>query len=153
MLTIDPIIYDKLLRYCSYQERAVSEVKNKMRLLGVIESLYDDYLKELQEDGYQNEERYAEAFASGKMRLKAWGANKVRMHLKQKGVSSEIIQRVLEDSQDKDYLERLKELADRKLEGVKGKDDYERKSKVFRFLQQKGYESDLIHKVLFGGDM
>ena len=151
MLTFDPIIYDKLLRYCSYQERAVSEVKNKMRQLGVIESLYDDYLKELQDDNYQNEERYAESFASGKMRLKAWGARKVEMHLKQKGVDSSIIRAVLEGSQDDAYMERLKELVEHKLERVKGKDDYERKSKVFRFLQQKGYESDLIHKVLFEG--
>jgi regulatory protein len=149
MLTFDPIIYDKLLRFCSYQERAISEVKTKMQKLGVIESLYDDYLKELQEDNYQNELRYAEAFASGKMRLKAWGARKVEMHLKQKGVDSSIIRTVLEGSQDDAYMERLKELVEQKLERVKGKDDYERKSKVFRFLQQKGYESDLIHKVLF----
>jgi len=149
MLTFDPIIYDKLLRFCSYQERAISEVKTKMQKLGVIESLYDDYLKELQEDNYQNELRYAEAFASGKMRLKAWGARKVEMHLKQKRVEHSIIRTVLEGSQDDAYMERLKELVEQKLERVKGKDDYERKSKVFRFLQQKGYESDLIHKVLF----
>ena len=149
MLTFDPIIYDKLLRYCSYQERAISEVKTKMQKLGVIESLYDDYLKELREDNFQNEQRYAEAFASGKMRLKAWGARKVEMHLKQKGVDSSIIRSVLEGSQDEEYMERIKDLAKHKLERVKGKDDYERKSKVFRFLQQKGYESDLIHMVLF----
>jgi len=97
----------------------------------------------------QNEERYAESFASGKMRIKAWGANKVKMHLKQKGVPDDVIQNVLEDRQDEEYMTRIQELADYKLERVKGKNDYERKSKVFRFLQQKGYESNLIHKVLF----
>lgn len=149
MLSLDPVIFDKLVRYCSYQERAISEVKSKMRQLGVLESVYDDYLKELQEDGYQDELRYAESFASGKMRIKAWGTRKVEMHLKQKRVSSEIIRSALEGSQDEAYMERIRELVDYKLERVKGKNDYERKSKVFRFLLQKGYESNLIHKVLF----
>ncbi len=121
----------------------------KMTQLGVVESLFDDYLKKLQEEDFQNESRYAESFASGKMRIKAWGVRKVEMHLKQKGVSSSIIRSVLEDSQDEAYLERIKELADHKLARVKGANDYERKSKVFRYLQQKGYESDLIHKILF----
>ncbi|NNC84301.1 MAG: RecX family transcriptional regulator, partial [Flavobacteriales bacterium] len=46
-------------------------------------------------------------------------------------------------------LESIRELAQYKMERVKGKDEREKKSKVFRYLQQKGYESDIIYQVLF----
>lgn len=150
MLQYDPIIYDKLARYCAYRERCVSEVRDKMRSLGVIASLYDAYLSELQEEGYQNEERYAMAFAQGRMRMKGWGLRKIELHLKQKGVPAQIITAALEH--DEDYAGRLRELAIHKFSSTKGKSDYERRSKVFRYLQQRGYETELIHKLLFESD-
>jgi len=110
---------------------------------------HDDYLAELQEDGYQDEKRYANAFASGRSRMKGWGRQKIRMHLMAKRVDKSLINEALSTLVDDEYMERLRNLVAYKLESTKAKDDYERKSKVYRFLQQRGYETEHIKAVLF----
>jgi regulatory protein len=149
MYTIDPILYDKIVRFCAYQDRAISEVNRKMDALGIVASMHVEYMEILQEEGMQDELRYAESFVQGKLRIKGWGLRKVEQHLKHKGVDTQVIQQALEGRQDDDYMERLKHIAESKLEQAKGKDEYERKSKVFRYLQQRGYETSLIHRALF----
>jgi len=148
-MKLDLEIYDRLIRYCSYQERAESEVRKKMMQLEVPAVMGDDYLHLLKEDDFQNEERYALSFIEGKFRMKGWGKLKIQNHLRAKGVEQDIILRNMENLSSDSYLEQLRELAESKLEKVKGKSDYERKGKVFRYLQQRGYESSLIHRVLF----
>ncbi len=148
-MKLDLEIYDRLIRYCSYQERAESEVRKKMMQLEVPAVMGDDYLHLLKEDDFQNEERYALSFIEGKFRMKGWGKLKIQNHLRAKGVEQDIILRNMENLSSDSYLEQLRELAESKLEKVKGKNDYERKGKVFRYLQQRGYESSLIHRVLF----
>ncbi len=81
--------------------------------------------------------------------MKGWGKNKIRMHLIQKKVPAQLMQEYLQNVEETEYLDKLKELASNKLERVKAKNDYEKKAKVFRYLQQKGFESSLIHEVLF----
>lgn len=109
----------------------------------------DDYIKELIETGYLKEERYVTSFIQGKLRMKGWGKNKIRAHLLMKKVKADLINDALEQLNHEDYMMKLKEIANHKLAKVKGVNDYEKKSKVFRYLQQKGYETSLIHQVLF----
>lgn len=148
-MKIDPLVYDRLIRYCTYQERSISEVKKKMYALELHEDAHDSYLQLLQEDDFQNETRFTNSFIDGKFRMKGWGSNKIKSHLKAKGVSDELISAGLEALNQEEYLKNLQDLASSKLEKVKGKNDYERKAKVYRFLLQRGYESSLIHKILF----
>lgn len=106
----------------------------------------DILIADLITNNFMNEERFAEAFVSGKFRIKKWGKLKIKRHLKQKKISDYSINKGLAQIQDEEYLETLKQLAENKL--VKGKNDWEKKSKLKRYLANKGYENDLINEVL-----
>lgn len=148
-MALDPRILDKLIRYCSYRERAISEAKSKLAGLGISSEKQGEYLEELKEEGYLDEERFVSSFIQGKLRIKGWGRHKIRMHLMHKKVAAPLIDKYLQEVEQEEYMARIKELAERKMERVKGANDYEKKAKVFRYLQQKGFEASLIHQVVF----
>ncbi len=85
----------KLKHYCAYQERAHSEVKEKLYDLGVWKKDHDEIISTLIEENYLNEERFAIAFAGGKWRVKHWGRVKIKYELKQKQVSEYCIKKAM----------------------------------------------------------
>ena len=120
---------EKLKHYCAYQERCHSEVKEKLYNLGVWKKDHDEIISTLIEENYLNEERFAIAFAGGKWRVKQWGRVKIKYELKQKGVS--------------EYC-----MADEKYTSLKAEQYLVRKKKTMDFLIRKGFEMDLVRKVI-----
>ncbi len=138
----------KIEAFCAYQERSHSEVKNKL------ESWYIDFrdinrlISELIETNFLNEERFASSYVSGKFRIKNWGKIKIRQQLKSKQVSNYSLNKALAEIDEDEYLTTLTKLAISKNRLIKAKDQWDRRIKLQRFLQSKGYENDLIGEVL-----
>ena len=106
-------------------------------------------LAHLIEHNFLNEERFAQAFVSGKINIKRWGRVKIRQQLKQKKISDYSIQKAFSEIDESQYLSNLQQLAEKKWRTLgKEKDTYVSKMKVARFLSSKGYESDLIRESL-----
>jgi regulatory protein len=141
-MAVDPALYDKLIRFCAYRERCELEVRQKMKALDVHNK--EPYIKELIEDDLLNEERYAKAFAQGRFRMKYWGRHKIRSHMRQKGIANRLIDEALASLDYDEYILKIKELITHKAPKVKGKNEYDRRAKIQRYLLQKGYESNLI---------
>jgi len=94
---------------------------------------------------YLNEERFAEAFTSGKVNIKKWGRIKIHQQLKQKRISDYSIKKGLSSIDEVVYMENLQSLALKKWKTLsKERDSYSKKVKVYRFLSSKGYETDLL---------
>lgn len=138
----------KLKHYCGYQERSHYEVQQKLYDLGVWKKEHDEIIAALIEEDYLNEERFAIAFAGGKWRMKQWGRVKIRYELKQKQVSDYSIKKALKQIDEEDYLRVVKELAAEKYAALKNEQYLVRKKKTMDYLQQKGFEMDLIKKTL-----
>jgi regulatory protein len=138
----------KLRQYCAYQERSHLEVQQKLRELGVYRQEHDDIIASLIEDNYLNEERFALQFAGGKFRMKEWGRKKIYYGLREKGVSDYLINKALKSLDEDEYEQTLARLAEKKYELLKGEQYLVRKKKTLDFLMQKGFEPDLINKVL-----
>lgn len=136
--------YIKAAKYCAYQERAHSEVLQKLRALGLNEMERDEIMFHLIQEKYINEERYAKLFARSKFRQKSWGINKIRHALKSKGVSAKNIEIGLSEIESSDYIEELKELLLKKKSQEKEKNLFKLKNKLYAFAYRKGYESTLI---------
>ena len=66
----------KLKHFCAYQERCHSEVKAKLYQLGLWKKHHDEIIATLIEEDYLNEERFAIAFARGKIQDEAMGEKK-----------------------------------------------------------------------------
>ena len=138
----------KLKHYCGYQERCHSEVKEKLYSLGVWKKEHDEIMATLIEEGYLNEERFAIAFAGGRFRMKQWGRVKIKYELKQKQVSDYSIKKALDQINEEEYMATLQKLAAKKYAALKTEQWLARKKKMADYLQQKGYELNLINGVI-----
>lgn len=138
----------KLKHYCGYQERCHQEVQQKLYDLGVWKKDHDEIIAALIEEDYLNEERFAIAFAGGKWRMKQWGRVKIRYELKQKQVSDYSIKKAMKEVPEEEYLQTLKELADEKYASLKSEQYLVRKKKTMDYLMQRGFEMDLVRKVM-----
>ncbi len=134
----------RLEALCAYQERCSYELIKKMNLWLMDREDQDRLLADLISNNFLNEERFAEAFASGRMRMKRWGKIKIRIELKKKMISNYSIDKALKGIDLDEYWANLIHLAQRKWDLSNEKDLFKRKMKVYRFLNSKGYEADLI---------
>lgn len=135
----------KAARFCAYRERSVSEVRIKLKALGASESDAEILIKELIQENFIDESRYAQAFASDKFRFNKWGKIKIRQLLRQKQVDEDEIESALEKLSKQEYQEMIKSLVAQKLKGLPTElEPSQKKQKVIRFLLQKGFEYDLI---------
>ncbi len=138
----------KAMKYCAYQERCHKEVTNKLYEWGLYKSEADQVLMHLMELNFLNEERFAKAFAGGKFRIKQWGRRKIVYELKAKGINNNLIRIALEEIDDEAYLKTMRTLMEKKNKGISVQNMYIRKGKIADFLQQKGYEPEIIREEL-----
>jgi len=141
----------KLEALCAYQERCSFELNSKMYDWGLDAEDRDRLLAHLISFNFLNEERFAEAFCSGKVNIKRWGKVKIRQHLKQKRISEYSINKGLSSINEETYIKNIEYLSTQKINQLsKEKNSYAKKTKVYRFLSSKGYETELIREVVDG---
>lgn len=109
----------------------------------------DEQIAMLIEAGHLNEERFARAFARGRWRLKHWGRNKIKQHLRLKKVSEYCIKKGLSEIDGEEYAETISQIAAKKVLELKGERNILiKKAKIARFLLQRGYEQDIVNDLL-----
>lgn len=136
--------YQRICRYCAYQERSHKEVRNKLYGYGLHRGDVEEAITRLITDGFLNEERFAKAFAGGKFRIKSWGRNKIVHALEGHGVTPKCIQRGMREIDNSDYLKSLRRLVSRKLGEIQEANAFKRRDKAAKYAIGKGYEPDLV---------
>lgn len=135
----------KIEAWCAYQERCQLEVEKKLRSFGLFEEDVSALCSDLISNNFLNEERFAQAYCSGKFRIKKWGRIKIRTQLKLKQISEYSIKKGLQEIDEEEYLQCIENLIERKRSDLKKeKNHWTRKAKIIRFLQSKGFEMELI---------
>ena len=142
------IAKEKIQAYCAYQERCHQDVIKKLKSWGLIPEAVDMLLGELMQHNFLNEERFARSFARGRFRIKKWGRIKIRVELKSKGVYTKCIDLALEEIDENDYYQTVKELLQKKSFLEKETNPFKRKAKLTRYLFSRGFEYDLIRLAL-----
>lgn len=139
----------KIKHFCSYQERSHQEVKDKLYSFGLYKDETESLLSELIEENYLNEERFAMAFSGGKFRIKKWGRIKINYELNQKKISPYCIKKGLESIDEEEYTKTLQKLFNEKKKSLTGeKNSFVIRQKIYTSLSRKGYEAELISKLL-----
>ena len=141
-------LLQKMATYCSVSERCISEVDEKLQKLEVTDTDRKKIIKQLVKNDFINEQRYAQAFAKDKFRFNKWGKMKISFALKGKGIDSEQISNALALIDEGEYEEMLSSILKTKLAGLKYNSEYEKRGKLFRFAQSRGFESNAIQKSL-----
>jgi regulatory protein len=143
-------ILNKARHFCSYQERCIREVADKLREWMVRPPVAEKILEQLIGEDYLNEERFARSFAGGKFRNNHWGKTKIIYELERRGVPDLIIQIGLEEIETREYEDTLHDLLTRKNRELKDKDPMIRKKKLISFAVQKGYDYPSIKRIIAG---
>ncbi|WP_017258604.1 regulatory protein RecX [Pedobacter arcticus] len=134
--------------YCAYQERSQYEVRGKLISLGARGLELENVITTLIETNFLNEERFATAYAKGKLRIKSWGRRKIADGLKFKQVSAPLIKKALKNLDEDEYLEKLKDLLDKKRPSIKEKQAYKLNYKLSQYAISRGFEPDLVFYTL-----
>ena len=132
-----------LMRMCARSERSSGDALRLMKRWGVADDEARKVLSRLQAERFIDDARYAEAFVRDKLNLSGWGAYKIKMSLRAKGVSRDIIEEVVAPMLEAtDMTERLEEMMQRKLRTLKYSSPYEAKTKLIRFAASRGYDME-----------
>lgn len=130
--------------YCSTTEHCPSEVISKLNLWGADDVVTEHILEHLKKERYLDTQRFCKAFVRDKYRFARWGRMKIAQALRQKQLSSEDIAAGLDEIDETEYCENLKELLRQKSKTVSGKNEYERNTKLIRFAVGRGFTVDEV---------
>lgn len=140
--------YLQLAALCAQAEHCQQEMRDKMRRWELDETAQNRIIARLVKERYIDDERYARAFIKDKIRYNKWGRRKVQQALWLKHIDADIQQRVLDEIDEKEYLDVLRPLLKQKRKSIKAESDYELNQKLVRFALGRGFGFDIIRQCL-----
>ena len=145
--TLEELLH-KAASYCSISEHCVSEVKEKLNAWGVSDTDKQKIIDRLISEDFINEKRFCTFFVKDKFRFNKWGKIKISFALKAKGLDKGMILDAITTIDDGEYEEMLASLLKTKLIGLKYQFEYEKQGKLFHFAQGRGFENNVIERVI-----
>ena len=128
-----------LYKYCAVQERCHQEIRTKLIQHQVYGQTLEEIISLLISEGFLNEERFARAYVRGKYRINKWGKNKIILGLKKKNISPYCIKKGLSEIDEREYLDTLQTLIEKKTPLIKSKSNFDFRKKLSNYLIQKGF--------------
>jgi regulatory protein len=141
---------DSAFRFISRRMHTAYELRIKLLKKKYTDELIELVINDLTEKKFLNEEEFIRAFTAEKVLKKKIGINKLKSEMLKKGIDRKFIENIKNDVNPSEYRDNILLLASKKLELIKSKEKNHRKirAKLFSYLMQKGYETDIIHEVL-----
>ena len=140
--------YLQLAAACALAEHCEQEMRDKLKRWEIDATTQDRIIARLVKERYIDNERYARAFVKDKIRYNKWGRRKVQQALWMKRISDDIQQRVLDEIDEKEYLDVLIPLLKQKRKTIKANNDYELNQKLVRFALSRGFDFGIIRQCL-----
>jgi len=141
-------VLERICQYCAYQERCSQDVGNKLTQWRVSSSRIRKIMHTLKSEGFLDEERYARIFVRSKFHINKWGRMKIRHELRNRSIPEHLVSKAMEEIREDDYLRTIRELALKKMSEIKNGKQLNIREKITTFVAGKGFEFDLISKVL-----
>lgn len=140
--------YLKLTALCARSEHCQQEMLEKMRQWGVSQEEQAQVMARLVSERYVDDERYARAFVSDKIRYNKWGRRKVEQALWLKRIDKAIAAQVLDEVDDAEYVSVLRPLLKQKRRSIKAASEYELTMKLIKFALSRGFTMDIIKQCI-----
>lgn len=129
------------LNLLARREHAALELRQKLTRRGFAGDAVDRVLERLRAEGWQDDTRFAEVYATSRID-KGYGPLRLRRELKERGITDTIVDTILAQFNDS-WTARLKALHHRRFgEGPPGTPD--ERARRLRFLRQRGFTVDQI---------
>ena len=139
---------EKAMQWCSRREYCRKEMFEKMVSWGCIPTEAQEIVDFLVKHKFVDDHRYTEAYVKDKLRFNKWGKLKITYMLRTQGIDASIIHQML-SVVDSDECEQilLNELS-KKYKTIRSSNTFEVKGKLFRFATSRGFEPDMINKII-----
>jgi regulatory protein len=134
--------------FCAYQERCSSEVFQKLSNLGIDKPQQQTIMDTLINEGYIDDQRFAVVYAQGKFKNNHWGRIKIFLELTRRGIPNNMIKQAIEGINEEDYNTVLQSLIDKKMQTLKEKKARQIEEKTAYFCSGKGFEPELVWKLI-----
>ena len=133
---------------CARSEHCSGEIREKLYKWGIGEAEREKIIAQLIERRFVDDERFARIFARDKVEFSGWGRRKIALALYQKHIDRKIINDTLTGIDPERYEQRLHEVLASKHRTIPDADTYEGRTRLYRFAASRGFEPDLIAKIL-----
>ncbi len=140
--TVDKGVY-RVLNLISRRPRSRWEIEDYLKRKQYKPDEVTDILKAIDKKGYIDDLDFSKRWIESRRLLKATSKRKLRMELKQKRISDEIIDKALEED-EADETAILRELIDKKRRQTRYKDD----QKLIAYLARQGFSYPDIKEAL-----
>lgn len=138
----------KLAALCAKAEYCTGDMDEKMRKWGLDEETRRKNIEYLVSHKYIDNARYCRAFVNDKITYNHWGRRKIEQALWMKHVPEDVSAPILDEIPDEKYIEVLKPLLKAKWPTIKAETDYERSMKLIKFAMGRGFNLDIIKRVI-----
>lgn len=129
-----------LMRLAARSEKSSGDAMRLMQRWEVPVAERLGVLEKLIENRFIDDRRYAEAYVREKTNLSGWGARKIALQLRAKGISQDIINEALAQLDDSELRSRLQDKLRRKLRSIKADSKYQLQGKLFRYALSQGFD-------------
>ena len=136
---------NQAMNWLARREHSLAELHVKLAAKDYSPPEIEAAVAGLAADGLVSDERFAEAFVASRVR-KGQGPVRIRMELKQRGISAELISESV-DAAGPDWGRLAADVRERKF-GASLPDDFKAKARQMRFLEYRGFSSEHIRRAL-----
>lgn len=136
--------YDRAVRLLARREHSQFELRRKLKQKGAPQDQIESILKELIENNYQSDCRFAHGYVRYRTQS-GFGPLRIQAELRQRGVSTGLISEALSQSSDF-WFDQLKALCERRFRGKLSENQQEYARQV-RFLLQRGFSSAMVSRL------
>jgi regulatory protein len=138
--------YQKALHFLSYRPRSSAEVRQNLVKRGTPEALVQETLVRLERAGLVNDRNFAQAWVDNRNTFQPRSKSALRFELKRKGLSDEVVQTVLDEKVDDEFLafEAARKYASR----LAGREWLDFRQKLSGFLARRGFSFTTITPIV-----
>jgi regulatory protein len=146
--------YEKYLnlayRFLSIRNRSEKEMREYLLRTKAAPEVIERIIASLKEHKFLNDEVFARSWVLNRARLKPKGKTLLKIELRQKGITDEVIHNILSEVQEEipDELTQAKDLISKRMERLRGAPREEIYSKVGGFLSRRGFSWDVVKKAI-----
>ncbi|MBI4948083.1 regulatory protein RecX [Candidatus Berkelbacteria bacterium] len=123
------------------------ELERKLKEKKYLSEDIESALKQLQEVGAIDDQKFAKAYANDKLKYSRRGKFRISLELLQKGVDKEIINKTIKAIDNEVELKIAEELIQSKLRQWQHLDPLVRKRRLIALLQRRGFGIEAIKKL------
>lgn len=134
--------YIRALDLVSRRPRSQREIRDYAFRKQWTKANTDRVIERLLERGYLNDAKFAEIFVRSRANLRNYSTRRMKLELQKKGISSDIIDQVLSESDDFDENVALENLI------AKKQNRYDDEQKLIAYLARQGFNYDSIRMAL-----